>query len=209
MSSPEYRTYLRDMLLHSFSEEDLRILCADLGEPYDDLAGPSAGRRLRAQNLVEHFDRRNELSRLLEACRSARPRVEWQDPPKPTSQRSSAGAQRRLGLPPPPRPVIPQTDADWYRRTGLTPARTTSAGRRPNSRKRKTTQAKQLAPPSRVSMPKFKSYEMFLLLFGLTLIAIVIYRNVSFPLSQNDPVNVVLALIAAACLGFLAVTRAK
>lgn len=67
------RTFLRDCLSRRFDEEELRTLCFDAGVSYDGLGG--RGTTGKARELVEHFERRNAVLRLLAVIESTRPDV--------------------------------------------------------------------------------------------------------------------------------------
>jgi hypothetical protein len=80
------RGRLRKMLVAKFEEEELRRLCAKTaGVAYKDLPGEE--RAAKARSLVAHFDRREQLRHLVDACRDLRPDVAWVeqlDVPYPT-----------------------------------------------------------------------------------------------------------------------------
>lgn len=61
---------LRRFIVTHYGLDDLRILCADLGIPYDDLGGQ--GVRAKAQELILALGRRHHLDRLLAALQQTR-----------------------------------------------------------------------------------------------------------------------------------------
>lgn len=61
---------LRQILTHAFSLEELRNLCFDIGVDYDQLVGSEKG--AKARSLVEYWQKRNDLGRLVEAIRFER-----------------------------------------------------------------------------------------------------------------------------------------
>jgi predicted phosphodiesterase len=70
---------LRELMARSFDSDELRLLCSDLklGLEYDELKG---GNRLaKTDALIRHFERRNEIPRLLEGLKTRRPSVGWED----------------------------------------------------------------------------------------------------------------------------------
>jgi tetratricopeptide (TPR) repeat protein len=80
-TSPQ--TVFRQTLLDAFTEEELRTLCSDLNVEYDHL--PGYGMEAKARELVEYLRRTGRAAELVEACRRARPAVEWPELPPPRS----------------------------------------------------------------------------------------------------------------------------
>ena len=67
---------LRQMLVQCLSESDLRDLCFDLGEDYENLGGSS--KRDRARELVAHLNRRQRICELVEICHRKHSDLPWQ-----------------------------------------------------------------------------------------------------------------------------------
>ncbi len=67
---------LRQNLVDSFSDDELRTLCFDLGVDYDTL--PSGGKEGTARELVAYLERRRRLLDLIDLCRQRRPNVLWE-----------------------------------------------------------------------------------------------------------------------------------
>lgn len=68
---------LRDALVKSFSEEELRDLAFALGIEFDDLAG--VGPTAKAREMVELLNRQNRLADLAPLGREYRPTISWDD----------------------------------------------------------------------------------------------------------------------------------
>ncbi len=66
---------LRQLLIQHFSVSELRTLCFDLGHDYELLPGREKSEK--ALELIAHCRRTNMLDDLLQACKKARPQVEW------------------------------------------------------------------------------------------------------------------------------------
>lgn len=64
---------LHETLASRFDESELRTLCFNLQVDYDDL--PGAGKTDKARELVGHFERRNQLSKLVAAILAYRPDI--------------------------------------------------------------------------------------------------------------------------------------
>jgi hypothetical protein len=75
-----FRTKLRQGLVDSFSEEELRTLCFDMGLDYEDL--PAQGKAGKAREIVAHFERINNVPSLVEQCRRLRPNRPWDEMPE-------------------------------------------------------------------------------------------------------------------------------
>jgi len=67
--------WLHQNIASCFGDEELRLLCFDLGVDYADL--PAEGKDGKARELVGHMERRGRTSELAETCRKLRPNVEW------------------------------------------------------------------------------------------------------------------------------------
>lgn len=76
-SSTDFRARLRQRLVDSFSDEELRTLCFDLGVEYENL--PAQGKAGKARELTAHLDRTGDLPKLIEKCHRLRPNVSWKD----------------------------------------------------------------------------------------------------------------------------------
>lgn len=68
---------LRQKIEASFDMEELHTLCFDLGANYHAISGNGIGAKSR--ELVRHFQYRNRLDDLFEACQTKRPLVKWND----------------------------------------------------------------------------------------------------------------------------------
>lgn len=68
-------TDLRNILIHHFSEEELKTLCSDLGVDYDDL--PGQGKEGKARELIGHLERRGCINNLIEIGRRSRTKIDW------------------------------------------------------------------------------------------------------------------------------------
>lgn len=73
--SPQYKTQLHKKLVSSFSEEEMRTLCFNLGLHYDDLGG--RGREANARELIEQCTRSGDISSLVSRCSQLRPKIIW------------------------------------------------------------------------------------------------------------------------------------
>jgi internalin A len=69
------RVHLRQTLTESFSEDELRTLCYDLGIPYEDFEG--TGRAGKARELALYLERKRLFPQLLTYCREHHPGVQW------------------------------------------------------------------------------------------------------------------------------------
>jgi hypothetical protein len=68
---------LRQILVEYFEEGELKILCYDLSEDYEDL--PGVGKKDKAQEMVARFERHGRSAELIAAVRQQRPHVSWED----------------------------------------------------------------------------------------------------------------------------------
>ncbi|WP_420630051.1 hypothetical protein [Candidatus Leptofilum sp.] len=59
-----------------FSEEEVRTICFDLGIDFDSL--PGRGKIAKIRELISLFQRRNEMTRLVNSLSEERPNVPWQ-----------------------------------------------------------------------------------------------------------------------------------
>jgi Effector-associated domain 7/TIR domain len=71
----EILTKLRQNLVDSFSDTELRDLCFDLGIDYEDL--PGQGKAAKARELVAYCERRGLTTELIKKCSELRPHVSW------------------------------------------------------------------------------------------------------------------------------------
>jgi len=86
---------LRDTLTQGFDEGELRTLCFDLDVDYDCL--PGEGKANKARELVEYFERRGELYKLIRRVRMLR-----------------SNAMETGHLPPVPEAAQMNGDRAWY-----------------------------------------------------------------------------------------------
>jgi len=77
MLTPSARGDFKTNLAKSFSLEDLDLLCYDLGVNPELLPLRDRGVLVRAQQILLYFERRNQLSLLIDKCIHERPDVEW------------------------------------------------------------------------------------------------------------------------------------
>ena len=68
---------LREILTKRLNEAELRDLCFDLKVDYDSL--PGAGTTNKARELIAYFERRQNVSQLIETVRRQRPDISWDD----------------------------------------------------------------------------------------------------------------------------------
>ena len=74
-SEPVNKPLLRELIAKHFDLEEIKVLCFDLNVDYEDLTGEKkAGKTM---SLVLYFDRRDNLSGLIQKLRKERPRVDW------------------------------------------------------------------------------------------------------------------------------------
>ena len=67
----------RQSLLRSFSQEELTLLCSDCGVNPDSIPNRQSGIEIWAQEIIAYFQRRDELSKLLQRCQELRPSSNW------------------------------------------------------------------------------------------------------------------------------------
>jgi formylglycine-generating enzyme required for sulfatase activity len=70
---------LRQQISEAFSQEELGILCHDLGFDYDELPA-DRGKSGKVVELIRVFHRQNRLSELIAALHTERPNISWPDP---------------------------------------------------------------------------------------------------------------------------------
>lgn len=68
---------LRETIVKSYSMSELKVLCSDIGVDFEELAGED--KALKAQELIQYLDRRQQLSILITYCSKTRPNVQWQN----------------------------------------------------------------------------------------------------------------------------------
>ena len=71
----ELAVALQRQIVAHFGENELQQLCFELELNYEDLEGGT--RTDKARELIQHFERRNEVAKLVAACAKARPGVDW------------------------------------------------------------------------------------------------------------------------------------
>ena len=77
--STNYLSELRKSMDQYFSQEEIILLCLDLGIDYEHL--PGQAKPMKIHNLILHLTRRDYLTNLIELCRQLRPKASWSDPP--------------------------------------------------------------------------------------------------------------------------------
>ena len=80
----DYLHDLRENLSKTFSLDELKTMCADLGIEFEDLSGE--GRSGKARELVRYLAQRDRLNELVNWCETQRPNVWWKATPKPLLQ---------------------------------------------------------------------------------------------------------------------------
>jgi tetratricopeptide (TPR) repeat protein len=73
----DHLTWLRQVLLDRFNEEELRTLCFDMALDYEMLPGRDKGGKTR--ELLDYLHRRNRIAELITLLRSARPDIRETD----------------------------------------------------------------------------------------------------------------------------------
>jgi hypothetical protein len=68
-------TLLHRLLVQHFSEDELKTLCFELGEDYDNL--PGSGKANKARELVSWSQRNGRLVELAEMMQRVRPNIRW------------------------------------------------------------------------------------------------------------------------------------
>jgi hypothetical protein len=71
----EQLTELRRILAARFDESELRSLCFELGEDYENL--PPEGKAGKARELVRYLERRDRIAELVETGKRLRPDISW------------------------------------------------------------------------------------------------------------------------------------
>jgi hypothetical protein len=78
----EHAVPLHQNLVSLFSEDELKQLCFELDVDYEAL--PGSAKPDKARELIQYFERRDTVAKLLAACIKARPNVTW--PSLPTQR---------------------------------------------------------------------------------------------------------------------------
>ena len=100
---------LRMLLMESCGDDDLRVLCFDLGVDYDDV--PGTVRSTKVVELLTYLDRRHRLPDLLQVGRDQRPDIAWDSvqlvtpPPEPPRPQAPASPPPAAPQPPAPSPL--------------------------------------------------------------------------------------------------------
>lgn len=72
---PKNITKVRQLLVDTFSDSELRNLCFDIEIDYESL--PGQGKADKARELLAHVKRHKQEDKLLAECRKLRPHVDW------------------------------------------------------------------------------------------------------------------------------------
>lgn len=80
ISPTNYLSELRKIIDQYFSQEEIILLCSDLGIDFEHL--PGQAKLMKIHNLLLHLTRRDYLTNLIELCRQLRPKASWPDPPQ-------------------------------------------------------------------------------------------------------------------------------
>lgn len=67
---------LRKLMTERLSDDELNVLCFDIGLDYDDLGGDSKAEKVI--ELLQDIRRRQQLTRLIDAGKASRPDIEWE-----------------------------------------------------------------------------------------------------------------------------------
>jgi hypothetical protein len=70
-------TELRQILAKRFDESELRTLCFELGEDYENL--PPEGKAGKARELISYLERRSRIHELVETGKRLRPDISWSE----------------------------------------------------------------------------------------------------------------------------------
>jgi hypothetical protein len=73
--TPAFLSNLHQGMVKSYNLEELRTLCMQLGVDYDDLGGDGKDGKIR--ELISYLNRRGQLSKLIEQCKTNRPDYQW------------------------------------------------------------------------------------------------------------------------------------
>jgi hypothetical protein len=93
-----YLVNLRGQLVKAFNKEELKLLCSDLGIPFDDLSGNTI--ESLALDLVSYMDRRGRVDELVQYCSQLRPHLNWKNPPDTLKAAVSAEPPKPSGIRP-------------------------------------------------------------------------------------------------------------
>lgn len=69
------RDYLHELMEDAFGNADIIGLCFSLGVDWQNLGGEN--KSLKIWSLIEYFEQRSQLYKLLDKCRKLRPEREW------------------------------------------------------------------------------------------------------------------------------------
>ncbi len=86
--SSEQTVYFRDLrkLIESyFSENDVKLICYDLGVEYEGLEGNT--KPIKVISLIEHLAHRGRLKELIALLKEERGQVDWPEIPEPARQK--------------------------------------------------------------------------------------------------------------------------
>ena len=92
------RAQFHRQLVESFSDEDLAVLCNDLGVDPELIPGNEQGKAYWADQIITYFDDRGRLNELLARLRTERPRLQWAYVLGPVDVLPHIGNARRLGI---------------------------------------------------------------------------------------------------------------
>ncbi len=71
------RQLFRDALVTAFTDDELSILCNDLGVDPEVIGGQTLGQEVYADRLITYFEKRGRVDELLGALRKTRPAIVW------------------------------------------------------------------------------------------------------------------------------------
>ena len=92
------RAQFHQQIVESFSDEDLAMLCNDLGVDPELIPGNEQGKAYWADQIITYFDDRGRMNELIEKLRTERPRLRWAYVPGPTDDLSNMSNRRRWGI---------------------------------------------------------------------------------------------------------------
>lgn len=76
---PNWRSDLRNALNKYFSEDDLSVIAFDLGLKLDTIVSFNKNKTQRIIGLIEYCEQTDRIKDLIDACRSQRPNVNWDE----------------------------------------------------------------------------------------------------------------------------------
>ena len=74
-AAPKSLSSIQQGIMESYNLEELKNLCMDLGVDFENLNGEGKSGKIR--ELIGYFNRRGQLSKLIEKCRMDRPDYPW------------------------------------------------------------------------------------------------------------------------------------